>query len=71
MRKLSSVSIRCLLITFALTISVSAQQPFNKGEFEARRAEPFEKISDGIAVILLPRNSSIQSSFASRLISIT
>jgi Xaa-Pro aminopeptidase len=51
MRKLSSVSIRGLFIVLAFTILVSAQQPFNKGEFEARRAELFEKISDGIAVI--------------------
>src|SRR5690349_19205739 len=51
MRKLSSVSSRCLFIVLAFTISVSAQQPFNKGEFEARRAKLFEKISDGIAVI--------------------
>ena len=29
------VAIRGLLITFALAISVFAQQPFNKGEFEA------------------------------------
>ena len=47
MRKLSSVSIRCLFITLAFAISVSAQQPFNKGEFEARRAKLFEKINDG------------------------
>jgi Xaa-Pro aminopeptidase len=51
MRKLSSISIRCLFITLALAISVSAQQPFNKSEFEARRAKLFEKISDGVAVI--------------------
>ena len=51
MRKLSSVSIRCLFITLALAVSASAQQPFNKGEFEARRARLFEKINDGIVVI--------------------
>ena len=50
MRKLS-VSIRCLFITLALAISVSAQQPFNKSEFEGRRARLFEKIGDGVAVI--------------------
>jgi Xaa-Pro aminopeptidase len=50
MRKLS-VSIRCLFITFALAISVSAQQPFNKSEFEGRRGRLFEKIGDGVAVI--------------------
>jgi hypothetical protein len=47
MRKVSFVTI----ITFALAISVSAQQPFNKAEFEGRRARLFEKIPDGIAVI--------------------
>ncbi|HKG47574.1 MAG TPA: Xaa-Pro peptidase family protein [Pyrinomonadaceae bacterium] len=51
MRKLSSVTIRCLFITLVLAVSASAQQPFNKGEFEARRAKLFEKISDGVAVI--------------------
>jgi Xaa-Pro aminopeptidase len=39
------------LVFLALAISASAQQPFNKGEFEARRAKLFEKISDGVAVI--------------------
>jgi Xaa-Pro aminopeptidase len=47
MRKLSSV----LFITLALAVSTVAQQPFNKGEFEARRAKLFEKIPDGVAVI--------------------
>lgn len=51
MRKISSVTIRCLFIAVAFTISVSAQQPFNKAEFEARRTKLFEKINDGIAVI--------------------
>jgi Xaa-Pro aminopeptidase len=55
MRKLSSITIRRLFITplvfLALAVSVSAQQPFKKGEFEARRARLFEKISDGVAVI--------------------
>jgi Xaa-Pro aminopeptidase len=50
MNKLS-VSIRCLFITLALAISVSAQQPFNKSEFEGRRGRLFEKIGDGVAVI--------------------
>lgn len=50
MRKLS-VSVRCLFITLALVISVSAQQPFNKSEFEGRRGRLFEKIGDGVAVI--------------------
>jgi Xaa-Pro aminopeptidase len=50
MRKLS-ISIRCLFITLALAISVSAQQPFHKGEFEGRRGRLFEKIGDGVAVI--------------------
>src|SRR5829696_4692177 len=55
MRKLSSITIRRLFITplvfLALAVSASAQQPFNKSEFEARRAKLFEKISDGVAVI--------------------
>src|SRR5829696_3245691 len=55
MRKLSSITIRRLFITplvfLALAVSVSAQQPFNKSEFEARRAKLLEKISDGVAVI--------------------
>ena len=50
MRKLF-LSIRCLFIALALAISVSAQQPFNKGEFEGRRGRLFEKIGDGVAVI--------------------
>src|SRR5215213_3733806 len=47
-------SIRYLLITplfFALAASAFAQQPFDKSEFEARRAKLFEKIPDGVAVI--------------------
>jgi len=55
MRKLS-VCIRFLFITLALTISVSAQQPFNKGEFEGRRARLFEKIGDGVAVIFAAKD---------------
>lgn len=39
------------LVFLALAITASAQQPFNKAEFEARRAKLFEKISDGVAVI--------------------
>jgi Xaa-Pro aminopeptidase len=54
MRKLS-VSIRCLFITLALAISISAQQPFNKGEFEGRRVRLFEKLGDGVAVIFAAR----------------
>jgi len=50
MRKFS-ISIRCLFITLALAISVSAQQPFNKGEFEGRRGRLFEKIGDGVAIV--------------------
>lgn len=50
MRKFS-ISIRCLLITLALAISVSAQQPFNKAEFEGRRGRLFEKIGDGVAIV--------------------
>ena len=46
MRKLS---LSILFITLA--VSVSAQQPFNKSEFEARRGRLFEKIGDGVAVI--------------------
>ena len=56
MRKLSSVSISCLLITLALAISVSAQQPFNRVEFEARRAKLFEKMPDGVAVVFAAKN---------------
>ena len=55
MRKLTSFSIRYLVITpvfvFALAVSTFAQQPFNKAEFVARRAKLFEKIQDGVAVI--------------------
>src|SRR5215217_9233474 len=55
MRKLSSITIRRLFITplvlLALAASIYAQGPFNKSEFEARRATLFEKISDGVAVI--------------------
>ena len=55
MRKLSSIAARRLFITpllfLALAVSASAQKPFNKSEFEARRAKLFEKISDGVAVI--------------------
>ena len=56
MRKLSSVSIRCLFITLALAVSTFAQQPFNKGEFEARRARLLEKIPDGVAVIFAAKD---------------
>src|SRR5512145_1521234 len=39
------------LVLLALAGPTVAQQPFNKGEFAARRAKLFEKISDGVAVI--------------------
>jgi Xaa-Pro aminopeptidase len=39
------------LVFVAQPRSAYAQQPFNKAEFEARRAKLFDKISDGIAVI--------------------
>ncbi|MEN3327110.1 MAG: Xaa-Pro aminopeptidase [Acidobacteriota bacterium] len=55
MRKLS-ISIRCLLITLAIAISAFAQQPFNKSEFEGRRARLFEKIGDGVAVIFAAKD---------------
>ena len=56
MRKFSSLSIRILFITVTLAVSTFAQQPFNKSEFEARRARLFEKIPDGIAVLFAARN---------------
>jgi Xaa-Pro aminopeptidase len=52
MRKLSSV----LFITLAIALSTVAQQPFNKSEFEARRAKLFEKIPDGVAVIFAAKS---------------
>jgi Xaa-Pro aminopeptidase len=52
MRKFSFISILLL----ALAISASAQQPFNKSEFVARRAKLFEKIPDGIAVIFAAKD---------------
>ena len=59
MPKRSSFSIRCLfaasLVFFALAAPIVAQQPFNKGEFAARRAKLFEKIPDGVAVIFAAR----------------
>lgn len=55
MRKPAPVAIRHLfataLILIALAATAFAQQPFNKSEFEARRAKLFEKIPDGVAVI--------------------
>ena len=56
MRKFSSLTIRYLFITLALAISAFAQQPFNKAEFEGRRARLFEKIPDGVAVIFAAKN---------------
>ncbi|HSE18189.1 MAG TPA: Xaa-Pro peptidase family protein [Pyrinomonadaceae bacterium] len=52
MRKLASV----LFITVALAVCTFAQQPFNKAEFEARRAKLFEKIPDGVAVIFAAKS---------------
>ena len=50
-----SSTIRGLIITSLILLSLAAptlaQRPFNKAEFEGRRARLFEKISDGIAVI--------------------
>lgn len=49
------LALRCLLATslvvLALAAPAFAQQPFNKGEFVARREKLFEKIPDGLAVI--------------------
>ena len=60
MRNLSSTSVRRLfftaLVIVALAVTTFAQQPFNKAEFEARRAKLFEKIPDGIAVIFGAKN---------------
>ena len=54
MRKISN-TIRGLILTplilLVLAAPTFAQRPFNKAEFEGRRARLFEKISDGIAVI--------------------
>jgi Xaa-Pro aminopeptidase len=54
-RKLHSISLLHLfiisLVFFTLASPASAQQPFNKSEFVARRAKLFEKIPDGIAVL--------------------
>jgi Xaa-Pro aminopeptidase len=52
MRKLSAIAI----VVLALAVSAFAQQPFNKAEFEARRAKLFEKIPDGIAVIFAAKS---------------
>lgn len=60
LRNRCSIRITCLLVaTLAFTImtlTAFAQQPFNKGEFAARRAKVFEKIPDGIAVLCAARN---------------
>ena len=48
MRKLSFLA--CLVIVLA--VPALAQQPFNKSEFVARREKLFEKIPDGIAVLI-------------------
>jgi len=46
---------RRLIITsfvlFILPLTVFSQQPFDKGEFAARRAKLFDKIPDGVAII--------------------
>ena len=52
MRKLSSIAV----VLLVLAVSAFAQQPFNKAEFEARRAKLFEKIPDGIAVIFAAKS---------------
>jgi len=67
MRKLSSASIRNLLITplFLLVLAAStfAQQPFNKNEFVARRAKLFEKIPDGVAVLFAAKEQNYPIKF--------
>lgn len=49
------LALRCLAIASFVVLAFAApafaQQPFNKGEFAARRAKLFEKIPDGLAVI--------------------
>jgi len=53
---------RKLLITplfiLLLVIATSAQQPFNKNEFAARRAKLLEKIPDGIAVVFAAKGQN-------------
>ncbi|HEX5964761.1 MAG TPA: Xaa-Pro peptidase family protein, partial [Pyrinomonadaceae bacterium] len=54
MRKIFTTSrhlIIAALVLLALAAPTFAQRPFNKAEFEARRAKLFEKISDGIAIV--------------------
>jgi len=53
MRKLS---LTAPLILLALAVSAFAQEPFNKAEFEARRAKLFEKIPDGVAVVFAEKS---------------
>jgi hypothetical protein len=41
-----------LVVAFIASSSAfSQEQPFNKGEFAARRAKLFEKISDGVGIV--------------------
>jgi Xaa-Pro aminopeptidase len=51
MLKTSFRSLFITLVFLALAIPTLAQQPFNKGEFAARREKLFEKIPDGVAVL--------------------
>ena len=55
MRRLFSVSIRRLVISFIVLVTLGgstfAQRAFNKDEFVARRTKLFEKIGDGMAIV--------------------
>jgi Xaa-Pro aminopeptidase len=44
------------LLLLIMGFSVTAQQPFNKSEYAARRAKLFEKIPDGIVVLCAARD---------------
>ena len=67
MRKLPLTGVRhgffTLLVLLALAATAFAQQPFNKSEFEARRAKLFEKIPDGVAVIFAAKHQNYPVKF--------
>src|SRR5262245_23220997 len=51
-RDVSLVTLLILLITAGTAFGQPASSTFNKAEFAARRAKVFEKIGDGIALVL-------------------
>ncbi len=52
MKRYFKIMVTLLMLSFVLTVQVSAELLFEKSEFAARRSKLMEKIPDGVAIIM-------------------